>query len=124
MKKKILISIQPTHVQNILSGIKKYEYRKAVAKQEVSSLLIYETTPIMKVVAEVDVLDIVAASPADLWNQTKESSGISKKFFDEYFNGRDIAYAYKLGKVKVFKQPKKLSDYGVKYAPQSFLYVQ
>ena len=124
MKKKILISIQPTHVQNILSGIKKYEYRKAVARQEVSSLLIYETTPIMKVVAEVDVLDIVAASPADLWDQTKGSSGISKEFFDDYFKGRDVAYAYKLGKIKVFKQPKSLGDYGVKHAPQSFLYIQ
>ena len=124
MKKKILISIQPKHVQNILCGAKKYEYRKAVAQQEVSSLLIYETTPTMMVVAEVEVLDIVAASPADLWNQTKESSGISKEFFDKYFDGRDIAYAYKLGNIKVFKNPKLLSDYGVKHAPQSFLYIQ
>ena len=124
MKKKILISIQPRHVQNILSGIKKYEYRKAIAKQEVSSLLIYETTPIMKVVAEVDVLDIIAASPADLWNQTNAASGISKDFFDDYFKGRDVAYAYKLGKIKVFKKPKSLRDYGIKQAPQSFLYIQ
>ena len=124
MKRKILISIQPKHVQNILSGVKKYEYRKAVAQQEVSSLLIYETTPTMMVVTEVDVLDIVSASPADLWDQTKEASGISKKFFDEYFNGKDIAYAYKLGKIKVFKKPKSLNDYGVKHAPQSFLYIQ
>ena len=123
MKRRILISIQPIHVQNILNGIKKYEYRKAVAKQEISSLLIYETKPIMKVVAEVDVLDIIVAPPEDLWNQTKNSSGISETFFNEYFKGRDIAYAYKLGEINRFEKPKSLSDYGVKSAPQSFLYV-
>ena len=124
MKKKILISIQPTHVQNILSGVKKYEYRKSVARQEISSLFIYATTPIMKVVAEVEVTGIIATSPADLWNRTKEEAGISKEFFDDYFKGRDIAYAYKLGKIKAFKKPKSLGDYGIKCAPQSFLYIK
>ena len=124
MKKRILISIQPTHVENILRGIKKYEYRQRVAKQEISSLLIYETTPIMKVVAEVDVLDIITASPSDLWDKTKNSSGISKNFFDNYFKGRNIAYAYKLGEIKVFEKPRSLGEYGIKHAPQSFLYIQ
>ena len=30
MKRKILISINPEHVKNILSGEKKYEYRKSI----------------------------------------------------------------------------------------------
>ena len=41
MKKKILISINPEHVQNIIKGIKKYEYRKIAAKQDISSIIIY-----------------------------------------------------------------------------------
>lgn len=124
MKKKILISIQSTHVQKILKGTKKYEYRKVVAKQAVSSILIYETKPNMKVVAEVEVLETITASPTELWNQTKEDSGISRRFFEKYFKGRNVAHAYKLGKVKVFETPKSLSDYGVKCAPQSFVYIQ
>ena len=62
-------------------------------------------------------------SPEDLWELTKEGSGISKDFFDEYFEGREVAYAYKLGKIKVYDEPKTLLDYGIKAAPQSFVYI-
>ena len=63
-------------------------------------------------------------SPEDLWNETKEFSGISKDFYDYYFKNRDVAYAYKLGKIKVYKEPKSLLDFGIKCAPQSFVYVK
>lgn len=123
MKKRILISINPEHVENIVNGTKKYEYRKLAAKQDISSILIYETTPIKKVVAEAEIVEVLMDSPENLWLQTKEASGISKDFFDEYFGGRQVAYAYKLGHIKVYKHPKMLSDFGIKTAPQSFVYI-
>lgn len=123
MKKKILISINPEHVENIIKGIKKYEYRKIAAKQDISSIIIYETTPIKRVVAEAEIIDVLELQPEELWEQTKESSGISKEFFDKYFKNREIAYAYKLGEIKVYDVPKTLLEYGVKAAPQSFVYI-
>lgn len=124
MKKKIIISINPEHVENIINGTKKYEYRTKAAKQDISSIIIYETVPVKKVVAEVEIIDVLELSPEDLWNETKEFSGISKNFFDEYFRNREVAYAYKLGKIKVYKEPKSLLDFGIKCAPQSFVYVK
>lgn len=123
MKKKILISINPEHVQNIIKGIKKYEYRKIAAKHDISSIIIYETTPVKRIVAEAEIIDVLVYSPEKLWKLTKEESGISKEFFDEYFKGKEIAYAYKLGKIKVYDEPKTLLDYGIKAAPQSFVYI-
>ena len=123
MKKKILISINPEHVENIIKGIKKYEYRKIAAKQDISSIIIYETTPIKRVVAEAEIIDVLELQPEELWEQTKESSGISKEFFDKYFKNREIAYAYKLGEIKVYDEPRTLLEYGVKAAPQSFVYI-
>lgn len=49
---------------------------------------------------------------------------ISKKFFDEYFKNRSVAYAYKLGKVKVYDEPKSLIEFGLRAAPQSFAYTK
>ena len=121
--KKILISINPEYVQKILSGEKKFEYRTRVAKQQVDTLIIYATKPIMKVVAEVEILGVIATSPEELWNQTKNQSGITKSFFDDYFKDKQVAYAYKLGEVKVYKRPKSLLDFGLRMAPQSFAYV-
>lgn len=124
MKKKIVISINPQYVEKIISEEKKFEYRTKAAKQDINKIIIYETKPIKKIVAEVEILDVVIASPEELWNQTKEYSGITKNFFDEYFKGKTIAYAYKLGKVKVYERPKSLLDFGLKMAPQSFAYVE
>lgn len=123
MKKKILISINPEHVQNIINGTKKYEYRKIAAKQDISSIIIYETTPIKRVVAEAEIIDVLELSPEELWAQTKRESGISKEFFDKYFKGRNVAYAYRLGEIKVYNEPKTLLEYGIKAAPQSFVYI-
>ena len=121
---KILVSINPEYVEKIVSGEKKFEYRTRVAKQQVDTLVIYATKPIMKVVAEVEILGIIATTPEELWNQTKNQSGITKSFFDESFKDKQVAYAYKLGEVKVYERPKSLLDFGLRMAPQSFAYVK
>lgn len=121
--RKILISINPRHVAKILSGEKKFEYRRKAAKKEVESLIIYETTPVKRVVAEAKILEVLEMPPEELWRKTKDRSGISKEFFDDYFNGRNLAYAYRLGEIKVYDNPLELSFYGIKAAPQSFVYL-
>lgn len=123
MSRKIIISINPEHVKNIFNGTKKYEYRKKAAKKDIKKILIYETLPIKKVVAEVEIEKVLMFAPEELWEQTKEQSGITKTFFDAYFKNCQIAYAYKLGKIKVFDTPKELIDFGLKFAPQSFVYI-
>ena len=121
---KILMSINPIYADKILSGTKKYEYRKVKAKKDkVNKIVIYATYPIMKVVGEVEVKDILEETPEKLWNVTKEYSGVTKQFYDNYFNKSSKAIAYKLGKIEKYDEPKKLEDVGVKYVPQSFLYL-
>lgn len=121
--RKILISINPRHVAKILSGEKKFEYRTKAAKKDAESLIIYETTPVKRVVAEAKILEVLELCPEELWAKTKDYSGIDKAFFDEYFKGRSVAYAYRLGEVKVYDNPLELSFYGLKAAPQSFVYL-
>lgn len=121
--KNIVISINPEHVENIINGIKKYEYRTKAAKKDINKIIIYETFPIKKIVGEAEIIDVLMMSPEELWDATKDYSGITKDFFDQYFKNRDIAYAYKLGKIKVYEQPLELIDFGIKNAPQSFVYV-
>ena len=121
---KIIVSINPRHVNNIINGSKRYEYRTRIASKDVNKLFIYETAPTKKVVAEVDVIEILSLDPNALWEQTKDYSGISKEFFDKYFKNRSVAYAYKLGKVKVYDEPKSLIEFGLRTAPQSFAYAR
>ena len=120
---QILLSINPEHVAHILDGSKFYEFRRRGAKRKITSILIYETSPRKKIVAEVEVLGVLEDSPESLWMRTREGAGISKEFYDAYFSGRDVAFAYKLGKVYIFETPKELSEFGVKVAPQSYVYI-
>lgn len=120
---KMLLSINPQHVVNILSGVKKFEFRKVRCRREVESILIYATSPEMKVVGEARVLQIIEDAPEEVWELTRHESGISYDFFSDYFSGHDTAIAYHLDNVQVFPEPKDLADFGLTHAPQSFAYV-
>lgn len=120
----ILLSINPKHVNNIMNGTKCYEFRKIVCRRHVDKILIYCTMPIMKVVGEAEVEDILIDKPEAVWKITKRKSGIDKEFFDKYYENRNQAVAYKLKNVVKYREPKDLKDYGINCAPQSFRYIE
>ena len=103
---KILLSINPEHVANIMAGSKKYEFRKVKCKGAVQKIFIYATAPIMQVVGEVEVLEVIEEKPEHVWEKTAEFSGISRMFFDRYFEDKEKAIAYRLGEVKKYRKPK------------------
>ena len=119
----ILLSINPSHVENIMNGIKIYEFRKKACKRHVDKIIIYSTTPVMKVVGEADVEDVLVDKPSEIWKITKKESGIDKNFFDYYFEDSDQAVAYKLKNITKYNTPKELEELGIKNAPQSFQYI-
>ncbi len=119
----MLISINPQHVENIFNGTKQYEYRKIRCKQDVDKIIIYSTYPIKKIVGEAKVEKILEDSPDNIWEETKNYSGIDLKFYQQYFKNRSKAIAYKLTNIKKYNIPQELSNYGIKAAPQSFIYV-
>ena len=120
---QMLLSINPKHVENILLGTKRFEFRKVRCKTEVNKIIIYATAPVMQVVAEAEVTGIIEDDPNRVWSLTAEYAGISKGFYDNYFAGKNKAVAYCIGKVEKYSNPKELSDYGISSAPQSFIYV-
>ena len=120
----ILLSINPVHVENILNGTKTYEFRKKACKKRVDKILIYSTTPVMRVVGEAEVEDVLIDEPSIIWKKTKKKSGIDKRFFDQYYANRSEAVAYKLKNVVKYEKAKELKEYGIVSAPQSFQYVE
>lgn len=121
---RILLSIKPEYIDKIFSGTKKFEYRKKLCRADVGTIVIYSTRPVMMVVGEVEVVGTISGTVGDVWEQTQEYSGVTKAFFDSYFNGTDKAFAYKLGAVKQYVHPRLLGEFGVKCAPQSFVYIK
>lgn len=120
---KILISIKSPYVQRILSKEKKYEFRRTMCKRPIEAMVIYETMPTGKVVAEATVTNVLCAAPAELWEIVKEAAGMDKTAFFAYYFGCKNAVAYELGEVTVFSPPLQLSEIGVKRPPQSYVYL-
>lgn len=120
---KLLLPINPEHVDSILRGVKKYEFRKVRNRRPIDRIVIYSTAPVSMIVGEAEVTGIVSGSPAEIWARTAEHSGISREFFEAYFRGRSTAFAYRLGMVSRYESPKCLADLGIAGAPQSLVYL-
>jgi predicted transcriptional regulator len=119
------MSIKPKFVKEIISGNKKFEFRKAIFKRDdVESILVYASSPISKVIGEFSVKSIISDTPEQVWTVTKEGSGISKLFFDDYFSGKSTAHAIPIENFIEYSSPENLESFNVRYAPQSFCYVR
>ena len=74
----VILSIKPEFVEKILSGVKKYEYRKTAFKRPVSRVYIYSSSPVKRIVAEFMLETVLSDSPIKIWEKTKDFSGIEK----------------------------------------------
>jgi len=122
---KVLLSIRPEYAERIFDGSKQFEFRKAIFKSDkVRTVVVYATMPVGRVVGEFTVGEIIENKPSEVWRRTKDHSGITRDFFDEYFAGRARAFAIEVHNPKLYRKSLNLTDVhpsGV--APQSFCYI-
>lgn len=125
LKRNVLISIKPKYVEEILSGKKKYEYRKRIFKEDIEKVYIYSSSPQKRIVGYFKFSGFLVSSPKDIWNKTSNFSGINKADFDNYFYGKKVAYAIKINNVHIFKNEINPKEYFSKfYPPQSYMYLE
>jgi predicted transcriptional regulator len=120
---KVLLSVKPEFANKIFSGVKKYEYRRAIFKNNVNRVIVYASSPVQKLIGEFEIESIIYENLEQLWERTKEDAGISKEYFFEYFSDKKMGYAISVKNLRKYKQPLCLKEtYGVN-PPQSFLYI-
>lgn len=119
-----LLSIKPKYVKKIIEGTKKYEFRKAIFKNNVKKVWIYESAPTKKIIGEFYVGIILSDSPEGLWEKLQDESGISEEEFFCYFDGKGKGYALEIKKFKLYKKKinpqETIPDF---HPPQSFCYM-
>lgn len=123
---KILISIKPKYVSEILKGNKLFEFRKKNFKEkEVDCVLIYSTLPVGKVVAEFKIRSILEDTPENIWLKTNKFSGINKDDFFKYYKDRKNAVAIEISELIVYEKPLLLNEIKENLkAPQSYCYIK
>ena len=120
---KVVLSIKPQFANKIFDGTKKFEFRKAIFKNNnVTSVLVYSSSPVQKVIGEFEIGEIFKFDLKTLWDKTKEHSGITEEYFYEYFANKKHGFAIQIKNKKKFTTPKSLKDDYNLTPPQSFSY--
>ena len=119
-----MLSLKPVYAELILDGSKRWEYRKRPVPN-LAEIVIYASLPVGMVLGSVRVEATLAGSPDEIWEATGSEGGIDRSAYDEYFRPqmKGRAYAFRLGRATRFPRPRRLAHYGVRHAPQSFMYV-
>jgi predicted transcriptional regulator len=121
---RAVLSIKPEYAEAIFDGRKRFEFRRSVFREDISVVIVYMSSPVMQVVGEFSVEGIITNHVDALWDQTEAHAGIGRQAFMDYFAGRDVGHAIKIGSVKRYDPPRNLQQaYGVR-PPQSFLYLK
>jgi predicted transcriptional regulator len=122
---RVLLSIKPEYAEKILSGEKRFEFRKSIFRNpNVKTVVIYATMPVGMVIGEFEIDDVLTDDPRTIWELTAEFAGITKKFFNEYFRGRETAHAIKVKRTHRYHQPIRVEDLlPGRMPPQSFCYL-
>lgn len=122
----VLLSIRPQYAESIVSGQKKYEFRKIIFSDKyVNMAYVYVTSPVKKIVGTFKIGKIVRDCPENLWDQLNELSGLDEEEFFAYFKDSKVGYAIEIKCVETFKEPIDPKDLIPDFTPpQSFCYIK
>lgn len=121
----VLLSIRPKYVEAILSGTKKYEFRRTIFKRkDMKKIYLYCNSDIKKIVGFFELEKVLEGSPKEIWKNCQKYAGISKDDFFKYFQGVQKAFAIKIRNVHKFNEPiDPYLSFENFTPPQSFYYI-
>ena len=123
-RRAVLMSIHPRHADKLLAGTKRVELRKARFGADVSRVVVYATAPTKAVVGWLEVEAVEEHSPTRVWDMFGHTTGISRREFRRYFNGRRRAVAIRVRRPRRLAAPMRLAELDPTLtAPQSFRYL-
>lgn len=119
------MSIKPQFVEKIRRGEKRFEFRRVLPRcQEVDTIIVYASKPVGKVVGEITVRDYLTYTVDEMWEGTKDKSGLTRDEFFEYFHGKRNAHAIEIKSYRDYEQPIPLDVlFPNRVPPQSYCYL-
>jgi predicted transcriptional regulator len=125
----IIMSIRPSHVENILTGRKTVELRRRFPEAVCDGglLLIYASSPEQSLIGAARIEGVRRMTPAGLWRSFREQACVPKAYFKAYFSGTSEGFAVMLGSVVRFEEAIPVSELKERFRfspPQSYRYVR
>jgi predicted transcriptional regulator len=127
-RRNVLISLLPKWAEEILSGDKKWEYRRIRIKaQPESRIIFYASKRLQAIVGEAIIEKVICAPIELLIRQTINEVLETPEDLRESFKGKEIGCAIKIKSPIKYKKPVTLQEIREKIPgfrpPQSFYYI-
>ena len=119
------MSIKPQFVEKIRRGEKKFEFRRVLpSHKEIDTIIVYASRPIGMVVGEITAAGYLTLTVDEMWEATKDISGLTREEFFSYFHDKENAHAIAIESYRDYEQPIPL-DVLIpgKTPPQSYCYL-
>ena len=99
-----LFSIHRIYGDRIMSGEKKYEYRKRCPEWLISGceVALFSSDSPETLLAMFEVGEILSGSPEEIWRLTGAAGGIDHDSYMRYYEGQSRAFALKIRNVRRF----------------------
>jgi predicted transcriptional regulator len=118
-----VMAIHPRYADAILSGEKLVEFRKRKLADDITTVLIYATAPVQRVVGEFSIKETVIDKPASIWATFGGVGIIDESNFDDYYASSTQAVALVVDQAYRYARPQTLDELEASSIPQSFYYV-
>ena len=120
----IIISVNPPHSGLLVDGIKEIEWRKRFLPR--GKAFIYETKKhggIGAVIGEVEIGGGFCVFPDFVGDELIRAGRVDREFLKKDAGGESV-WANNVDVAIRYKEPRPLSDFGLKRPPQSWCYVE
>jgi predicted transcriptional regulator len=119
----LLMSIIPVVGRRIMSGKKKYEYRRSIFRKPVNRVYLYLSSPERKIAGYFVYKGYIEGTVREIWEATRDKSAATEDAYLDYFKNTNKAFAIKIDEFINFAEP--LDPWKTRgfLPPQSFRYV-
>ena len=119
-----VMSIRPEFADRILDGSKRVEFRKRRLAPDITTVLIYATMPVGRVIGAFEVGGYDIGAPTAVWERHKKHAGISRAGYRRYFSGDTTAVGILVKDARRLANPLALTELDEALrVPQSFVYL-
>ncbi|MEP4049793.1 MAG: hypothetical protein ABJN80_13200 [Luteolibacter sp.] len=125
----ILISLKPSYADLVFCGLKTAELRRRISTfVENRDVFVYVSSPVKMLRGGFRVGQVWSGSPKEIWATVSNLAGVSRKVFDDYYEGKNVAFALEIIDVWEFVNPLSLHDLRCRFpdfvVPQSYRYMK
>jgi predicted transcriptional regulator len=120
----LLMSIIPIVGRRIMSGKKKYEYRRSIFRKPVNRVYLYLSSPERKIVGYFKYQGYIEGTVREIWEATKSESATTEAAYLDYFKNTNKAFAIPIDEFINFTDPVDPWETPGFLPPQSFRYVK